>query len=243
MAVERIEYRSGDVRLRGALVHDERAKGKRPLLLVAPNWIGVSATAIAQAQTLVGDRFVGFVPDMYGDGKTASGPDDAGPLANAVRADTPERRRRIMAGLDAMTAEAEKRGIGDATRRAAVGFCFGGGNVLELARAGADIQAAVSLHGDLVSPLPAKPGDVKAALMVLHGSKDPVAPKAQRDTFEAEMDAAGAKWQLLAFGGLVHSFCEEDADIPGIAQYDAAAARQSFRMVASFIADAFDNRL
>ena len=156
----------------------------------------------------------------------------------AAAAPPPARPRRC---LEALTAEAARRRLGDAAKRAAIGFCFGGGNVLELARTGADIRAAISLHGDLTSPLPASPGAVKAALLVLHGARDPIAPKAERDAFEAEMDAAGCAWRMMTFGGLVHSFCEEDADMPGVAMYDAAAARVSYGMIASFLAEAFQN--
>jgi dienelactone hydrolase len=124
-----------------------------------------------------------------------------------------------------------------------VGFCFGGGNVLELARAGADVQAVVCLHGDLITTMPTKPGDIKAALCVLHGSKDPVVPKEHRDILEAELEANGAKWQMLVFGGLLHSFSESETDMPGIACYDAGAARQSYNMIDDFVNAAFDGKL
>lgn len=243
MAVERIKYSVGGKSFLGALVWDEKSTAKRPLLLMAPNWLGVNEDAIARTRMMVGDRYIGFVADMYGDGKTVAGSPESLTLADEVRADSPERRRRIMAALDALVAEAGKRGIGDTTRKAAVGFCFGGGNVLELARAGCDVQAVVALHSDLTCPLPAKKGDIKCAVLALHGSADPVSPKAERDAFEAEMTAAGAKWQLLVFGGLVHSFAEEETNMPGVAMYDEAAARQSYRMIDQYIADAFAGHL
>jgi dienelactone hydrolase len=243
MAVERISYHAGGKRFIGALVHDERTSAKRPLLLMAPNWLGVTEDAISRTQMMAGSRFVGFVTDMYGDGKVSAGPPEAAQLADALRADPNERRLRIGAALSALVSESEKRGIGDLSRKAAVGFCFGGGNVLELARAGADLQAVVSLHGDLTSRLPAKPGDIKAALLVAHGAADPVCPKAQRDAFETEMEAAKASWQMLTFGHLVHSFCEPDANMPGLAEYNEVAARQSYRLIDQFIADAFDGRV
>jgi dienelactone hydrolase len=243
MTVERISYQAGGKRFVGALVYDERGAGKRPLLLMAPNWLGVTEEAIARTQMLAGTRFIGFVADMYGDGKVSAGPPEAAQLADALRADPKERRLRIGAALATLVNESEKRGIGDASRKAAVGFCFGGGNVLELARAGADIQAAISLHGDLTSPIAATSGDIKAALLVVHGAADPVAPKAQRDAFEVEMEAAKASWQMLSFGHLVHSFCEPEADVPGIAEYCEVAAQQSYRLIDQFIADAFAGRI
>lgn len=243
MAVERIDYEAGNVSARGALVYDERASGRRPLLLIAPNWLGVTEDSINRAARMAGSKYIAFVADMYGDGKIPSGPPEAGPLADGLRDDAPERRRRIVAALDALRRESDRRGIGDQTRQAAAGFCFGGGNVLELARAGADVKAVLCMHGDLRTPLPARPGDIKAAVCVMHGARDPVVPKADRDTFEAEMEAAGAKWQMLLFGGLLHSFCEEESDVPGIACFDAGAARQCFAMVDDFAAAAFDGRL
>jgi dienelactone hydrolase len=150
----------------------------------------------------------------------------------------------MAAALATLVREAAERGIGDATRKAVVGFCFGGGNALELARAGADVQATVCLHGDLTTRTPATtPGQIKSPLLVLHGSADPVADKTQRDAFEAEMDAVKAKWQMLTFGGLVHSFCESEANVPGIAEYNAAAAAQSYRLLDQFMSSAFAGEL
>jgi dienelactone hydrolase len=243
VAVERINYQAGKTACTGALVYDDRVSGLRPLLLMSPNWLGVSDDSVKRATTIAGSKYVIFVADMYGDGKIAAGPAEAGPLANAIRADALERRRRIAAALDALRSESAKRKIGDLKRQAAVGFCFGGGNVLELARAGADLQAVVCLHGDLLTPLPARPGDIKAAICVMHGAKDPVVPKHDRDIFEAEMEAAGAKWQMSIFGGLLHSFCEAESDVPGIACFDPGAARQCYRMIDDFATAAFEAKL
>ena len=160
-----------------------------------------------------------------------------------VRSDRVEGRKRIKAALDTMVAEADKRGIGDASKKAAVGFCFGGGNVLELARMGGDVNAVVCLHGDLVTTMPAKKGDIKAAVFVIHGSEDPVAPKKDRDALEEELQAAGANWQMLTFGGRVHSFSEEETNTPGIAEYHAGAAHQTYRMLDDFFQDAFNKKL
>jgi dienelactone hydrolase len=243
VAVERIGYQAGNAVCNGALVYDENVGGRRPLLLVAPNWLGVTDDAIKRAAAMAGSKYVAFVADMYGGGKISAGPPEAATLANGLRADAPERRRRIAGALDALRTESDKRKIGDLKRQAAVGFCFGGGNVLELARTGTDIQAVICLHGDLLTSLPAKPGDIKAAVCVLHGSQDPVVPKKDRDVFEAEMEASGAKWQMLVFGGLLHSFCEIESDVPGIARYDAGAARQAYNMVDDFASAAFAGKL
>lgn len=243
MAVERVSYRASGKNFVGALVHDDRVGDKRPLMLVAPNWLGVGEDAIKRTQAMTGSRYIGFVADMYGDGKISAGPPEAAELADGLRGDVKERRLRISAAMSAFVEESDKRGIGNTSLKAAVGFCFGGGNVLELARTGADLQAAVSVHGDLNTPLLAAPGDIKAALLVLHGAADPVVPKVHRDAFESEMEAAKAKWQMVTFGHVVHSFCEAEAHVPGIAEYNEPAARQAYRLIDEFIVDAFERKL
>jgi dienelactone hydrolase len=243
MPVERITYRVNGKNFIGALIHDDRIGDKRPLMLIAPNWLGVNEAVIKRTQAMTGSRYIGFVADMYGDGKNSAGPPEAAELANALRADVKERRLRISAAMSAFVEESNRRGIGNTLLKAAVGFCFGGGNVLELARTGVDLQAAVSVHGDLTTPLLAAPGAIKAALLVLHGAADPIAPKAQRDVFESEMEAAKAKWQMVTFGHVVHSFCEAESNVPGIAEYNEPAARQAYRLIDAFIADAFERKL
>lgn len=243
MTIERIKYQAGSVSANGALIWDEKTSGRRPLLLISPNWLGMSEPTLARAARMAGSKYVVFVADMYGEGTICNGPPEAVPLANGLRENAPERRRRIIAALEVLRAESDRRGIGDLSRQAAAGFCFGGGNVLELARAGADVKAVVSLHGDLLTSMPAKAGEIKAAVCVLHGAADPVVPRKDRETFEAEMEAAGAKWQMLVFGHLLHSFSEEESDVPGIAAFNAGAARQSFMMVDDFITAAFDGKL
>jgi dienelactone hydrolase len=243
VAIERIEYQAGSVVANGALIYDENTQARRPLLLMSPNWLGVSDESIKRAVGMAGSKYAVFVADMYGGGKVPSAPPEAMQLANGLRADAPERRRRIIGALDALRRESDKRGVGNLARQAAVGFCFGGGNVLELARTGANIKAAVCIHGDLRTSITAKPGDIKTAVCVLHGAKDPVVPKADRDVFESEMEDCGAKWQMTVFGGLLHSFCEEESDVPGIACFDRGAARQSYAMIDSFITAAFDGTL
>jgi hypothetical protein len=135
-----------------------------------PNWLGVTENAVRRAQKMAGDKYVAFVGCMYGEGKTCQGPPTSQEWMMAVRADRVEGRKRVNAALATMMSEADKRGIGDGRRKAAVGFCFGGGNVLELARSGADVNAVVCLHGDLVTTMPAKKGDIKGALFVIHGA-------------------------------------------------------------------------
>src|SRR5262249_25783282 len=151
MTVERIDYQAGGIKGKGALIWNEKVSGKRPLLLVMPNWLGVTDNAIRRAQKMAGGKNVAFVGCMYGEGKTRVGPPTSQEWMMAVRADRVEGRKRVNAALATLVAEADKRGIGDAGKKAAVGFCFGGGNVLELARSGTELDAVVCLHGDLVT--------------------------------------------------------------------------------------------
>jgi dienelactone hydrolase len=243
LKVEPIRYAAGDRHFSGALVYDPAAAKSQPLLLMAPNWLGAGAAAMERGSLLASRGYVVFVVDMYGEGVRPAGPEQAAPLADALRANPDEQRRRINAALASFRAEAAKRGIGDASRQAAIGFCFGGGNVLELARSGAALKAVVSVHGDLTSLKPAKAGDIKAALLVLHGSTDRVSPKSQRDGFEDEMTTAGVTWRMLVFGGVIHAYTDVGANVPGIARYDEPASRASYEVADAFIADSFANRL
>jgi dienelactone hydrolase len=242
MRAEIIKYPMGALTAEGALIYDENVSGKRPALLMAPNWMGMTNGAIERGRLIAASRYVVFVADMYGAGTRPANFAEAADLANPLRADAVEQRKRIRAAFEAMIAEGQRRTLID-ERRAAVGFCFGGGNVLELARDGADIAAAVSIHGDLKTALQARKGAVKAALLVAHGAPDPVAPKVDRDAFEAEMDAAGAKWQMVLFSRVLHAFTDQGADVPGVAAWDEPAARQTYALMHQFLADVFAARL
>ena len=242
MAVESIFYSVAGIGCRGALVWDESVKAPRPLLLMSPNWRGVVKPAIETGQMLADEGYVVFVADMFGEGNGPVGTEDPMAFLAPFMADVAGMRRRIAAALDAMTREADRRAIGDVSRRAAIGFCFGGLTVLDLARAGADVQAVVSMHGTLTTPQPAGPGDIKAAVLAVHGAADPIAPKAERDAFEAEMTAAGARWALLTFGGVVHAFTDPQARLAGVAVYDEPATRHGYALAHAYISDAFAGR-
>jgi dienelactone hydrolase len=242
MHVEHVAYEVAGKKYVGALVYDDKAAGPRPALLMCPNWMGMRQQAIERAALLAQDRYVVFAVDMYGEGIRPKDFGEAAALANPLRDDPAEAKRRVRAAYDAFIRLATQRGLID-HRHAAVGFCFGGGNVLDLARDGADIQAAVAIHADLATKAPARAGDVKAALLVIHGAPDPVATKADRDAFEAEMDAAGAKWQMLLFSGILHAYTDVESNAPGIAIYDENATRQTYALTHAFIADAFAGQL
>jgi dienelactone hydrolase len=242
MQVETITYQVAGKNHVGALVYDETVKRERPALLMCPNWMGMRQQAIDRAALLAQDRYVVFVADMYGEGIRPKDFAEAAALANPLRDDPAEARRRVRAAYEAFIKLGQQRRLID-DRRAAVGFCFGGGNVLDLARDGADLHAVVAIHSDLKTKGPARKGDIKAAVLAIHGAPDPVAPKADRDAFEAEMDAAAAKWQMLVFGGILHAYTDEDSNMEGVAIYDEPASRQTYALTHAFIADAFAERL
>jgi dienelactone hydrolase len=181
-----------------------------------------------------------FVADLYGEGRQPHSTGEAGQLADALRRDTVGHRRIMSAALETATACATTAGIGDPALRAAIGFCVGGGSVLELARTGVSLAAVVSIHGELTTHLPVGPGELNTAILAFDGSEDPFSPQAHRDTFEAEMRTTGANWRLMVFGGLVHAFTDVGVDIPNIAKYDQAATRTTYEITHAFLRDAFE---
>jgi dienelactone hydrolase len=243
MAVESIFYSVSGISCRGALIWEEGVKAPRPLLLMSPNWRGVIKPAIETGQALAEKGYVVFVADMFGEGNGPVGTENPLEFLQPFVSDVAGMRRRILAALDTLTKEADRRAVGDITRRAAIGFCFGGLTVLDLARTGADVQAVVSMHGTLTTPQPAQKGDIKAAVLAVHGAADPIAPKAERDAFEAEMTNAGARWALLTFGDVVHAFTDPTADMPGVAKWNEPATRHGYALAHAFISDAFAGKL
>ncbi len=239
MKTESIAYDIGGLKFQSELVWDDTASRPLPLLVMAPNWAGVTPRAIEIGKELAAHGYVVLVADMHGLDRRPTGKENPMEFLAPLTADPNTTRARINAALDVLTKEASARGIGNAQYRAAMGYCFGGANVLDLARSGADVAAVVSFHGNLKTGLEAKAGEVKASVLVVHGASDPIAPKGDRDALEAEMNAAGARWTLLAFGGVYHSFTDPSANRPPSSQFSAYANRYGYAMAHAFIADAF----
>ncbi|MCH8542377.1 MAG: dienelactone hydrolase family protein [Alcanivorax sp.] len=222
----------------GMLVYDDSISTPRPGLLMVPNWMGPTDNAARKAARVAGTRYVVFVADMYGVDVRPSNMDEAAAAAGAVRGDRPLQRKRAMAALDVLRAQdhvpMRQQHIG------AVGFCFGGGSVLELARAGAGIGGVVSFHGNLDTPDPADARAIQAPILVLHGADDPYVPAEQVSAFEAEMRDAGVDWQLVSYGGAVHSFTDPTANMPGEAEYNARVAGRAFDQMNLFLDEQFE---
>jgi dienelactone hydrolase len=229
-----VEYRQGDTVLHGFLAWDDAAKGKRPGVLVVHEWWGQNAHAREQAKRLAGDGYVGFGLDLYGGGKVAAHPKDAMAFAQEATRDFATTAARFDAALEVLKRQPQV----DAEKIAAFGYCFGGGVALNMARAGADLDAVVTFHGSLKPAQgPAQPGRVKPALLVQTGGADPMVPQAQVEAFEKEMKDAGANLRVIVYPGAKHSFTNPDAGkfgMEGLA-YDRQADVASWRAAKEFL--------
>jgi dienelactone hydrolase len=234
---ESLTYRVGDKTMIGYLARPADAAGLRPGIVVVHEWMGLNAYAKRRAEQLAELGYVALAADMYGDGKVARDVPEAQKLSGEVKQDRPEMRRRAAAALAALKAV---KGV-DPARVAAIGYCFGGTTVLELARSGADVRGVVSFHGALDTPMPAAPKAVRAAVLACHGADDPYVPAKDVVAFEDEMRKAGAEWQLIKYGGAVHSFTNPDSGSDpskGVA-YNAAADRRSWAAMQAFFLELF----
>src|SRR5688572_26928256 len=175
---EPVEWDVDGTTFRGFLVYEDSGDGasKRPGLVMFPNWMGVTEDAVMRAKEIAGDDYVVLVADMYGKGMRPAGPDEAGAAAKAVYDDRPGLRRRAAAALDVLMRSDGESPL-DTKKLAAFGFCFGGAVALDLARAGGDIDGAISFHGNLATPLPAQAGVITAPVLVLNGAADPFVSK------------------------------------------------------------------
>lgn len=239
MANKTLTYRDGAVNLKGYLADSQQA-GRRPGVVVFPEAFGISEHAMERARRLAALGYVALAADPYGDGKQASDLPGAIEMMTAVRADTDRWRARAKAALDALCAEP---GV-DATKVAAIGYCFGGSTALELARSGAPLSAVVSFHGGLEAPRPDDAKQIRAKVLVCHGADDPLVPPEQVAAFEAQMRSTKVDWQLTSYGGVAHSFTNPDAGKVGnpALAYDATADRRSWAAMLGLFEEVFGAR-
>ena len=221
-----VEYTVGGTTFEGYLAYEDGAKGKRPGVLVVHDWLGVDDWAKEQARGLAEMGYVAFAADMYGKGVRPANQKEAAAEAGKVKGDRKLMRARVNGALETLRKQEQV----DPEKLAAIGFCFGGTTVLELARSGADVDAVVSFHGGLDTPSPAEAKGVKAYVLVLHGADDPHVPAKQVEGFVEEMKAAEARWQLNMYGNAVHSFTRPDAgnDPSKGAAYNEAVAKRAW---------------
>lgn len=219
------------------LVYDASASQLRPGLVMAPNWMGISQGAEDIAKAVAGQGYVVLLADLYGQGVRPANADEAAQAMTVLKDDRLKLRKRMQAALKLLLAQKDV--FLDSKRVAAFGFCFGGCAALELARSGIDIEAAVSFHGTLDTPNPADAHNIQAAVLVLHGSSDPMVPADQVIAFRHEMDGAGVDWQLNVYGGAVHSFTDPAADVPGKMLYDEKVSNRAFKAMYNFLDEVF----
>jgi len=237
LTTERISYQDGDATLEGYLARDAHLEHPVPGILVVHEWKGLGPYAERRADQLAQLGYVAFAVDMYGKGVRAASHEEAAKLSGAYRADRPRMRRRIRAGLEVL----RQQSMVDGSRLAAIGYCFGGNTVLELARSGADVLGVVSFHGLIDSPTPEDAKQIVGRVLVLQGADDPYVSAEQVAAFRQEMEQAGVDYQLVQYPGAVHSFTVKEAgDDPsqGVA-YNAEADRDSWELMKAFLHQIF----
>ncbi|MBJ6724502.1 dienelactone hydrolase family protein [Geomesophilobacter sediminis] len=233
-----VEYQQGGTTLEGYLAYSDTVKGKRPGILVVHEWTGVGPYVKHRAEQLAAMGYVAFAADIYGKGVRPATPELAAKEAAKYRG--PDRtliRARAQAGLDQLARFPQT----DPKRLAAIGYCFGGTAVLELARSGADVLGTVSFHGGLDTPNPADASRIRGKVLALAGADDPIVPPPQVAAFQQEMRNAKVDWQMNLYGGAVHSFTNPDAGndpSKGVA-YNAKADRRSWEAMKAFFAEIF----
>ena len=217
----------------GQLVFAAGVSAARPGLLLAPNWMGVTDGAIELAKKAAGKEYVVLVADIYGATVRPNGPEQAMAAMMPLKNDRALLRKRMQASL--ATLQSQSHAAVSSDKLAVFGFCFGGCCALELARDGAPVKAAVSFHGTLDTPNTADANTIKGKVLVLHGGADPLVPKEQLPAFEAEMDAAGVDWQLVSYGGAVHSFTDPAADNMPMMKYNPVVTERAFNTMAHLL--------
>ena len=231
LVTKTVEYKQDGTVCKGYLAYDDAIRGKRPGVLVVHEYWGLNDFARKKAEQLAGLGYVAFAADIYGQGLVTTDPKEAGRLAGELRGNQPLLRARAQAALKVLS----ETSVADPQRLAAIGFCFGGTTVLELAYAGANLKGVVSFHGGLTSPRPEELKSIKAAILVLHGADDPHVKPEAITAFQEAMRQGGIDWQMVFFGGAVHAYMNPAANdrAAGVA-YDARAARRSWRYMQDF---------
>jgi len=235
-----VEYSAQGVTMKGYLAYDQNIKGKRPGVLVVHEWWGLNDYARKRARMLAELGYTALAADMYGEGKVAAHPDDAGKFSSELMKKFDVAKARFMAAMDFLKQEPTV----DPNRIAAIGYCLGGGVVLNMARQGVDLKGVASFHGGLTAVKPAQAGSIKAKILVLNGGADKFTTSEQIEAFRQEMKAAGADFKFISYPGALHSFTNPEADGLGkkfnmpIA-YNAQADKESWNELKEFMSNIF----
>ncbi|TAM95140.1 MAG: dienelactone hydrolase family protein [Rhodanobacteraceae bacterium] len=242
MRTETIAYSVDGKAMQGVLVWDDAVKAPRPGLLMVPDWTGINPVNIDFAKQIAGRDYVIFMGDMYGKDLRPKDNKEAQAAVKPLLGDRPTLRKRVVAAYAELKSLAAKRAAPiDASKLAAIGFCFGGTSVLDLARTGSDVAAAVSFHGGLATDDPALTKHIKARVLAMNGGDDrgtmPDAP-----AFMQEMQQSPAPWQFVVFGGAVHCFAEPQAHSPPGCVYDPPVAKRAFALMHAWLDEAFADK-
>jgi dienelactone hydrolase len=236
-----VTYNDGQTTMKGFVVYDTARNGKRPGIIMVPEWWGITKHMHDEARSLARQGYTAFIADVYGEGKTADNPKDAGALSGSVMKD----RKAMETRFNAAREQLAKQPTVDPTRIGAVGYCFGGAVVLNMARAGADLDGVVGFHAslELNTPAPA-PGTVKAKILVLNGADDPFVKKEEYATLKADLDAAKASYRVIEYPGAVHAFTNPEATALGKKfnlplRYDAKVNKEAEGEASRFFASVF----
>lgn len=236
---EEVSYASDSTNLKGYIAFDENATEKRPGVLIVHEWWGHNDYVRERANMLAELGYTAIAVDMYGDGKLAEHPDDAGKFAMSVMTNLPEATARFNAAMDLLKAHESV----DSEKIAAIGYCFGGSVALTMANAGADLDAVAAFHSGV--QLPVMPSsDLKANVLVCNGADDPFISPESIEAFKASMDSIGANYQYIAYPGVKHSFTSKEADANGEKfglplAYDADADAKSWQSLQQLFEDSF----
>jgi len=230
---ESVEYRQGDTPLEGFLAYDAAQSGRRPGVLIVHQWKGLTEYERKRAEILAKLGYAAFAVDIYGKGIRPANAQEAGAQAGKYKRDRALLRARVEAGLAVLREQAQV----DPKRVAAIGYCFGGTTVIELARSGAELAGVVSFHGGLDSPHPEDGQRIRCKVLALHGADDPHVPAKDLAAFEDEMRQAKVDWQLIKYGGAVHSFTDWNAgtNVSTGAAYNQKADQRSWEAMRGFL--------
>jgi len=232
-----VEYKQGNAVLEGYLAWDDATTAARPGILVVHEWTGINPYIRQRVESLASMGYVAFAADIYGKGVRPSAPAEAAKTAGMYKSDRLLLRARVNSGLDVLKAQ---KGV-DPQRLAAIGYCFGGTAVLELARSGADVKGVVSFHGGLSTPTPQDAKNITAKVLAQHGADDPFVKADEVAAFQDEMRSAKVDWQFVSYGNAVHSFTNPGAgnDNSKGAAYNEKADKRSWEVMKGFFAEIF----
>jgi len=232
-----VAYEDAGVQLEGYLVYDDAVTGKRPGVLVVDEAWGLTEYSRGRAEQLAAMGYVAFAVDMYGKGKVTKHLEEAGEWMKQVNSNVRAWQQRALAGLEVLKKEPRT----DPQRIAAIGYCFGGSTVQQLAYSGSDIKGVVSFHGSLLLPPAEQGSQVKAKILICHGAADPFTKPGAVEEYMAAMNKAGLDWQLIAYGGAKHSFTNPNADKMGMAGlgYSKSADQRSWADMQVFLKEIF----